>query len=145
MSPIYSAEISPVYGWLLLFVLLATFSVIFIVIPGIKRGREKSGGRLLAQVRVVAFFGKRGMRFGGVFYRFSAYENCLVVCLFFAILYKYREIGLRLPYETGSNRLNLVLRGIPVTLYGNSGDLGVFVEKIREREGVAPAPKKTDS
>ena len=138
MSPIYSTEISPVYGWLFLFVLLAAFSVIFIVIPGIKRGREKSGGRLLAQVRVVAFFGRGGMRFGGVFYRFSAYENFLVVCLFFAIRYKYRDIRLRLPYEAGSNRLNLVLRGIPVTLYGNSGDLGILVEKIRGRESVAP-------
>lgn len=142
MSPIYFAEISPVYGWLLLFVLLAACSVIFIVIPGIKRGREKSGGRLLAQVRVVAFFGKGGMHFGGGFYRFSAYENCLVVCLFCAILYKYREIRLRFPYEAGSNRLNLVLRGIPVTLYGNSRDLGILVEKIRGRESVAPALKK---
>lgn len=145
MSQIYSTTFSPDQGLLLISGLLVFFIFLFLVIPGTKREAEKTGGQLLGQVRVVASFGKGVGRFGGAFYRFSLYENFFVACLFSARVYEYGEITLQAPYKTGAIRLKLVLGGIPVTLYGNSGDLGIFVEKIREHKSIFLAQKKSNS
>ncbi|WP_156330685.1 hypothetical protein [Achromobacter dolens] len=145
MTPIYSTTLSPAQGLLFLSVLLVFFFFLVVVIPGIKREGEKTGGQLLGQVRVVALFGKGVGHLGGVFYRFSLYEKFLVACLFSARVYEYGEIELQAPYKTGAIRLKLVLGGVPVTLYGNSVDLGVFVEKIRERKSVLLAQRKSNS
>lgn len=144
MNSTYSVTLSPAQGLLFVSALLVFF-FLFVVLPGIKREGEKTGGKLLGQVRVVASIGKGVGRFGGAFYRFSLYEKFLVACLFSTRFYEYGEIRLQAPYKTGAIRLKLVLGGIPVTLYGNSGDLGVFVEKIRERKSVLLAQKKSNS
>lgn len=68
--------------------------VVFVLLPAISRIADRSAGQLIAQARVIASFGQSAFRSGGAFYRFSVYEQHLVVCFITARSYSYKDVRL---------------------------------------------------
>ena len=87
-----------------------------------EEGRQ-GWGRLLTEARVVASFGGPFLRFGGAFYRFTLYENYLVVCFMTARSYAYKDVHFQKSFNNGGDSLALLLNDTPVTLHGNRESL----------------------
>jgi len=64
------------------FIVLAI--AIFVLWAGVLRKADADAGQVLAQARAIASLGGPIFRMGGGFYRVTAYETRLVVCLLVA-------------------------------------------------------------
>ena len=136
MTPIYTTTFSPTEAFLYLSFLAFFVYGLFVYIPGVKRKKETECGLPPGVIRVVASFGDSSLRWGGAFYRVSLYDKCVVICFFSAKLYSYRQVRFRKPYRKNSCRLELVIKNTPISLYGNSIDLGRFVDVLSERKAL---------
>ena len=129
MKPIYIGAISPGFGIFIVLALFAAVLALFVVLPALPRTPDRKGGRRFAQVRVPATFGRGVMRFGGAFYRFTLYENFVVVCLIVARSYSYRDVAV-VGYDKKGGVLRLLINEMSVVLYGNACDLGGFYASL---------------
>lgn len=134
MTPIYTTTFSPAEAFAYLSFLALVAYGLFVYIPGVKRKTEIDCGVRLGEVRVAASFGDSSLRWGGAFYRVTLYDKCVIVCFFSANVYAYRQVRLRNPYKRNSHRLDLAIKNTPVSFYGNSIDLGKFVDVLSERK-----------
>jgi hypothetical protein len=114
-------------------ILIAMAVGFFVILPSLSRKADRSGGSLLAQVRVVALFGEAFFRFGGAFYRFSAYENYLVTSFVTVHSYTFEQVKIIGKFKQGSSNLTLQLNGVPVLLVGNNKSLERFYDALSQR------------
>jgi len=82
MKPFYVTVLNPVQVTIGFVALCAVLTMVFWILPAIRRDVDRKGGRCLIQLRAVASFGSAFFRAGGGFYRFSLYDKYMIVCLF---------------------------------------------------------------
>jgi hypothetical protein len=129
----YTGILNPTQGAIAISILIATAVGLFVILPSLSRKADRSGGSLLAQVRVVALFGETFFRFGGAFYRVSVYENYLVTSFLTVHSYTFEQVIIVGKFKQGSSSLTLQLNGVPVLLVGNSESLKCFYDALSQR------------
>lgn len=133
MKPFFQTTLSPSEGGVVIGLLIAVVLVVFFLIPAASRTVDRDAGRLIAQARAVASFGDSFFRSGGAFYRFSAYEQHLVVCFIGARSYSYKDVRLPRDKLVQRGRLIVDLEGTRVVLWGNVESLERFAKALSGR------------
>lgn len=133
MKPFFQTTLSPSAGALVIGLLIIGVLVVFALLPAISRIADRGGGRLIAQARVVASFGQSAFRSGGAFYRFSVYEQRLVVCFIVARSYSYKDVRLVQEKYVHRGKLTVDLEGSRVVLWGNAESLKRLATGLSER------------
>ncbi|NPT35176.1 hypothetical protein [Paraburkholderia xenovorans] len=133
MKPFFQTTLSPSAGAVVIGLLIVGVIVVFVLLPAISRIADRSAGQLIAQARVIASFGQSAFRSGGAFYRFSVYEQHLVVCFITARSYSYKDVRLVQEKYVQQGKLTVDLEGIRVVLWGNAESLERLATGLSER------------
>ncbi|ABE30119.1 hypothetical protein DR64_528 [Paraburkholderia xenovorans LB400] len=133
MKPFFQTTLSPSAGAVVIGLLIVGVIVVFVLLPAISRIADRSAGQLIAQARVIASFGQSAFRSGGAFYRFSVYEQHLVVCFITARSYSYKDVRLVQEKYVQRGKLTVDLEGIRVVLWGNAESLERLATGLSER------------
>ncbi|PMS19971.1 hypothetical protein C0Z16_34995 [Paraburkholderia rhynchosiae] len=120
MKPFFHAILSLSEGAFLIGAFIALAIAIFVLWPAVLRKADKNAGPVLAQARVIASFGESIFRMGGAFYRVTAYERHLVVCLLVARSYPYRNVRVVRDGHTKGGKLTIALYGVHTELQGHA-------------------------
>lgn len=133
MKSFFQTTLSPSAGAVVVGLLIVGVIVVFVLLPAISRIADRSAGQLIAQARVIASFGQSAFRSGGAFYRFSVYEQHLVVCFITARSYSYKDVRLVQEKYGQRGKLTVDLEGIHVVLWGNAESLERLATGLSER------------
>ncbi|MFL9909411.1 hypothetical protein [Paraburkholderia sp. RL17-337-BIB-A] len=133
MKPFFQTTLSPSAGLVVIGLLIVGVLVVFVLLPAISRIADRSAGQLIAQARVIASFGQSVFRSGGAFYRFSVYEQHLVVCFITARSYSYKDVQLVQEKYVQRGKLTVDLEGTRVVLWGNAESLERLATGMSER------------
>ena len=133
MKPFFQTTLSPSVGAVVIGLLIVGVIVVFVLMPAISRIIDRSAGKLIAQARVIASFGQSAFRSGGAFYRFSVYEQHLVVCFITARSYSYKDVRLVQEKYVQQGKLTVDLEGIRVVLWGKVESLEHLATGLSER------------
>ncbi|MGF6880022.1 hypothetical protein OKW35_009556 [Paraburkholderia sp. MM5477-R1] len=135
MKPFLQTTLSPLEGAAVIGLLIAVVLLIFVLLPAALRTVDRNAGRWIAKARAVASFGDSAFRSGGALYRFSAYEQHLVVCFMTARSYSYKDIRLLREKHVHRGKLTVDLDGTRVVLWGNVESLDRLAKALSERIG----------
>jgi type II secretory pathway pseudopilin PulG len=133
MKPFFQTTLSPSAGAVAIGLLIIGVLGVFVLLPAISRIADRSAGQLIAQARVIASFGQSAFRSGGAFYRFSVYEQYLVVCFMTARSYSYNDVRLVQEKYVQRGKLTVDLDGIRVALWGNAERVERLATALSER------------
>lgn len=133
MKPYFETTLSPSEGAAVIGLLIVGVLLVFALLSAVSRTVDKNAGRLIAQARVIASFGESVFHFGGAFYRFSAYEQHLVVCFISARSYSYKDVRLVQEKHVQRGMLTVNLAGSRVVLRGNAESLDRLAKALSER------------
>jgi hypothetical protein len=129
----FQTTLNPLQGVAVIGLLIIGVLVVFFLLPAVPRTADRNAGRLVAQARVIASFGSSTFRSGGAFYRFSAYEQRLVVCFVTAQSYSYSDVRLIQEKNVQSGKLTVDIHGTRVVLLGSAVSLGRLATALSER------------
>lgn len=133
MKLYFETTLSPSEGAAVIALLIVGVLLVFVLLPAVSRTVDKNAGRLIAQAQVIASFGESVLHLGGAFYRFSAYEQHLVVCFISARSYSYKDVRLVQEKHVQRGMLTVNLAGSRVVLRGNAESLDRLAKALSER------------
>ena len=118
-------ELGPLGGALLFVLFMFLLVSILGIVPGIRRGVDKAGGKVKEDLRAFVILGNGALRSGGGLYRLSLYDRYLVMALISASSYSYRDVEI-VDGQWGDGRLVLVLLRFRMVIYGRPNSVDAF-------------------
>lgn len=118
---------------IMLIVTVCFFIIIFWLIPMIRWGAERQKKRIISFRAIVSMGKKNGPKIGGSFYRVSAYNDFLIIVMWWPETIKYSDIkNLKLDKSITSN-ISMLVHGVTIKIYGNIDSLQNLQQIIKSK------------
>jgi hypothetical protein len=133
----YTGTLTGNETFITLFVAIAFFAIILWFIPMIRWNIERRKLPILSLRAIVSFGQKYGIKMGGSFYRITAYEDFLIIVMWWPEVIKYHDIKKLKLVEGITSILSMTTNNVPIRIYGN-------IDKLKELQTFIKSQNKNN-